>query len=618
GWGEGVGMLLVERLSDAHRNGHTVLAVVRGSAVNQDGASNGLTAPNDLAQERVIRQALANARLAPADVDAVEAHGTGTRLGDPIEAQALLATYGQDRPADRPLRLGSVKSNVGHTQAAAGVAGVIKTVMAMRHGVLPRTLHAEEPTPMVDWAAGGVALLTEPVAWPAGERVRRAAVSSFGVSGTNAHIILEEAPPEPRDGERPAGADPAVVPWVLSARSAAGLRAQAARLRDWVAEHPDARPADVAWSLASGRAVLQHRAVLVGREPVGLAAGLSAVAEGNATPLDGVGVVSGAVPRGATRTAVLFTGQGARARGIGRELYDAFPVFAAALDEVCAAFEGALPFSVRDVVLGAPDTGAGPEDPEDTGIAQPALFAFEVALYRLWTSWGQRPDHVAGHSLGEIVAAHVAQVLSLDDAVALVAARARLMSSLPDGGAMLAVGASEAAVAEVLAGLPGGAGLAAVNGPMSVVVSGTAEAVEQVRAACADRGWRCSRLRVSHAFHSELMEPVLEKFANVVGGLRFRPPVIPLASNVTGTIVPPDRLCEPGYWVEHLRRTVRFAEGIGALRAAGVTTFVELGPEAALTPLVTECLAAEEADRTVAAVPALRRDRDAVACVLEA
>ncbi|WP_327674476.1 type I polyketide synthase [Kitasatospora sp. NBC_00458] len=672
GWSEGVGMLLVERLSDARRNGHPVLAVVRGSAVNQDGASNGLTAPNDLAQERVIRQALAGARLNPSDVDAVEAHGTGTRLGDPIEAQALLATYGQGRPADRPLRLGSVKSNLGHTQAAAGVAGVIKTVMALRHGVLPRTLHVDEPTPMVDWEAGRVELLTEPVAWPAGERVRRAGVSSFGVSGTNAHVIIEEAPSEdgsltadeppadalPADAlaadappvdapaadappaEAPAadapavlteavpGAAPGAVPWVVSARTGAGLRAQAARLRDWAAGHPGADPADVAWSLASGRAVLEHRAVLVGREPAELAAGLAALADGADGPAatvegGGATVVTGAVRRGPGRTAVLFTGQGARSRGTGRELYGAFPVFAAALDEVCAAFEGVTPFSVLDAVLGTPgSTGrAEPADraePEPTGVAQPALFAFEVALYRLWTSWGAAPDYVAGHSLGEITAAHVAGVLSLDDAVTLVAARARLMGALPAGGAMLAVGASEAEAAAVLAAVPGEVGLAAVNGPASVVVSGTGEAVERVRAEFAARGRRVARLRVSHAFHSALMEPVLEKFAGVVEGLRLRAPAIPLASNVTGGIVAPERLADPAYWVEHLRRTVRFGDAVGALRAAGVTTFVELGPEAALTPMVAECLAAEEAAGTVAAIAALHRDRDAVTGVLAA
>ncbi|KJS58473.1 type I polyketide synthase, partial [Streptomyces rubellomurinus] len=597
GWSEGVGVLLVERLSDARRHGHPVLAVVRGSAVNQDGASNGLTAPNDLAQERVIRQALANARLTPADVDAVEAHGTGTVLGDPIEAQALLATYGQGRSPERPLRLGSVKSNLGHAQAAAGVAGVIKTVLALRHGLLPRTLHAEEPTPHVDWASGHVALLTEPVAWPAGERVRRAGVSSFGVSGTNVHVILEEAPAE---DEPPAALQSVTpVPWVVCARTASGLRAQAARLRAWALAHPGARPAEVAWSLATGRAVLDHRAVLVGSELADFTTELGALADGAA---------EAGAPRRTGRTAVLFTGQGTRTRGIARAAYRAFPVFAAALDEVCAAFEGVTPFDVREVLLGEP---AGPqaehEGAEDTGLAQPALFAYEVALYRLWTAWAPAPDHVAGHSLGEIVAAHVAGALTLDDAVALVAARARLMSALPPGGAMLAVGAGEAEAAAVLAPLTG-VGLAAVNGPASVVVSGTAEAVEQVRAVCAQRGWRHRRLPVSHAFHSELMDPVLEKFATVVNGLRPRRPRIPLASTVTGTVLAPERLGDPAHWIANLRDTVRFADAVGALRAAGVTEFVELGPGAVLTPMATECLAAEEAERTVAVIPTADRE----------
>ncbi|MFE2173880.1 type I polyketide synthase [Kitasatospora sp. NPDC059462] len=611
GWSEGVGMLLVERLSDARRHGHSVLAVVRGSAVNQDGASNGLTAPNDLAQERVIRQALAGARLSPADVDAVEAHGTGTVLGDPIEAQALLATYGQDRPAGRPLHLGSVKSNLGHTQAAAGVAGVIKTVLALRHGLLPRTLHAEEPTPMVDWATGAVELLTEPVAWPAGERVRRAGVSSFGVSGTNAHVIIEEEPAEDRApaGQEGAAPAPAPVPWVVGARTEAGLRAQAARLRDWALAHPGARPADVAWSLASGRAVLEHRAVVVGTGTAALAAELGRVADG------GGDAPRGAVPRRTGRTAVLFTGQGTRTRGAAREAYEAFPVFAAALDEVCAAFEGVTPFSVREVLLGEPD---GPSAPaEDTGVAQPALFAHEVALYRLWTAWAPAPDFVAGHSLGEIVAAHVAGALTLEDAVTLVAARARLMAALPAGGAMLAVGAGEAETAAVLAPLAG-VGLAAVNGPASVVVSGTAEAVEQVRAVCAERGWRHTRLPVSHAFHSELMDPVLWKFAAVVDGLRPRRAGIPLVSTVTGALAAPERLREPAHWVANLRGTVRFADAVGALRAAGASEFVELGPGAVLTPMATACLAAEETDRTVAVIPTADRGGPTARSVLTA
>ncbi|KAB8196068.1 SDR family NAD(P)-dependent oxidoreductase [Nonomuraea phyllanthi] len=540
GWAEGVGLLLVERLSDAERNGHPVLAVVRGSAVNQDGASNGLTAPNGPSQQRVIRQALSSAGLSTSEVDVVEAHGTGTALGDPIEAQALLATYGQDR--DEPLWLGSVKSNIGHTQAAAGVAGIIKMVMAMRHGVLPKTLHADEPSPHVDWASGAVELLTDAREWPETDRPRRAAVSSFGISGTNAHVILEQGPVQVETSVE------GVVPWVLSAKSEAALRASAGQLAA-----VEADPGAVGLALAR-RSVFEHRAVVVGGE-------LENLQPGVAVPVGSVGV--------------LFTGQGAQRLGMGRQLAARFPVFARALDEVCGE-------SLRAVMFGD-DTTA---DLNDTEWAQPALFAFEVAMYRLLESFGIAPKVLVGHSIGEIAAAHIAGVLDVEDALALVTARGRLMQQLPPGGAMVAVEAAEAEVEPLLEGL---VGVAAVNGPRAVVISGEQDAVEQVARHFQGLGRRTRRLRVSHAFHSPLMEPMLADFAQVVEGLSFREPAddFMLVSTVTGRPVEPGEWSSAQYWVEHVRRPVRFAD---ALTTAQADAWVEVGPDGVLTALADACL----------------------------
>jgi acyl transferase domain-containing protein/acyl carrier protein len=618
GWAEGVGLLTLERLSEAQRLGHRVLALVRGSAINQDGASNGLTAPNGPSQERVIRQALADAGLTPGEVDAVEAHGTGTRLGDPIEAQALLATYGQQRP-DGPVRVGSIKSNIGHCIAASGVAGVIKMTLAMRHGLLPRTLHVDEPTRAVDWSEGEVRLLNDPELWPAGERPRRAGVSSFGISGTNAHVILEE-PPRPAAEQlapQPAG-DPdgqalGAVPWLVSGRSEAALRAQAERLHTHLCEHPELEPLGVACALATARAQHEWRAAVVAGERERLLAGLSALSLGE--PAGGLweGRASGG------RTAFMLTGQGAQRAGMGAELHAALPLFREAFDEVCAELDrsrealavGAQAPSVlgpgrslREVVFAAEDS---PEAAllHHTELAQAALFAYEVALARVLEAWGVRPDLLIGHSIGEVVAAHLAGVLSLADACTLVAARGRLMGALPEGGAMLALEASAQEAAQSLAGRESQLTLAAVNGPLAVVVSGDADAVQTLAEEWGARGRKTKRLRVSHAFHSQRMDPMLAAFGEVVSALTFAPPRIAVVSNVTGALVGEETLCDPAYWMRHVRETVRFADGVGALERAGARCFIEVGPDGVLCALSRECLSDDALERA-AVVPAQR------------
>ncbi|NEB81613.1 SDR family NAD(P)-dependent oxidoreductase, partial [Streptomyces sp. SID14478] len=578
GWAEGVGLLVLERLSDAERNGHQVLAVIRGSAVNQDGASNGLTAPNGPSQERVIRAALANARLSASEVDAVEAHGTGTRLGDPIEAHALLTTYGQDR--EEPLRLGSLKSNIGHTQAAAGVAGVIKMVMAMRHGVLPATLHVDEPTSHVDWSAGAVELLTRAQEWPRLDRPCRAGISSFGISGTNAHLIVEQA----AQGEAPA-AEPSVpgpVPWVVSAKSGAALVEQADRLASFLAERPELDVATVGRSLAVSRARFDHRAVVVGETREELLHALRAL-----TP-------AGAVATGAL--AFLFSGQGSQRVGMGRELYAVEPVFAAAFDEVVAALDVYLERSLAEVIVGEPELL------ERTAFTQPALFAVEVALFRLLVHYGVTPDYLVGHSVGELAAAHVAEVLSLEDAARLVCARARLMDGVAAGGAMVALNAGEARVAGWLDGRTG-VDVAGFNSPDSTVISGDESAVLDVLELARAEGVKATRLKVSHAFHSAHLDGVLEELTAVARELTYAAPRIPVVSNVTGELI---EEFTAEYWAVQARSAVRFADGITTLAGLGVTAFVELGPDATLAGLTGQCLADTEA---AVVVPVLRKDR---------
>ncbi|WP_055526380.1 type I polyketide synthase [Streptomyces graminilatus] len=616
GWGEGAGILLLERLSDARRNGHPVLAVVRGSAVNSDGASNGLTAPNGPSQQRVIQAALTAGGLTSADVDAVEAHGTGTKLGDPIEAQALLATYGQGRESDRPLWLGSVKSNIGHTQAAAGVAGVVKMVLAMRHGMLPRTLHLTEPTTHVDWSTGRIELLAEAQPWPESDRPRRAAVSSFGISGTNAHVVLEEGVVEPvPEAARTAGP----VAWPLSARSAAALRGQAERLRAHLTARPEETPADVAHSLATGRTVFEHRAVVVGENREDLLAGLSALGRDE----DAAGAVRGRSGP-SERTAFLFSGQGSQRPGMGRELLDRFPVYAEAFHRVCDAFAPHLDVPLADVVTAQEGT-AEAALLDRTAYTQPALFAVHVALYDLTRSWNVTPDVLMGHSIGELSAAYVSGVLSLPDACALVAARGRLMEALPEGGAMAAVQASEDEVAPLLAGREKHIGIAAVNGPTALVVSGDEDAVTDVTGHFAALGRKTRGLRVSHAFHSAHMDAMLAEFEEVARGVRFAAPTIPIVSNVTGHRATEAELTSPGHWVRHVRQTVRFADGVRALQGDGVGCFVELGPDGSLTAMTLDTLSAhadhgpDEPAGSPVAVPVLRRGRpEAVAALLAA
>ncbi|OSP41379.1 polyketide synthase, partial [Streptomyces sp. 13-12-16] len=585
--------MVLERLSDARRNGHEVLAVVRGAAVNQDGASNGLTAPNGRAQQRVIRAALADARLTPADVDVVEAHGTGTTLGDPIEAHALIAAYGTGRDPERPLLLGTVKSNLGHTQAAAGVAGVIKTVLALRHGELPRTLHIDTPSTHVDWSDGTVSLLREHRAWPETGRPRRAGVSAFGVSGTNAHVLLEQAPvdDEPRTDAAPVV--PAEVPWLVSARTTEALTDQTERLVSFTAAHPDTPALDTAYTLAVGRTAFEHRAVLLagvgGGAPVEVARGRA----GERSP------------------AVLFSGQGSQRPGMGRELYARFPVFAEALDAVLARLDAESDRPLREVLFAEEGTPEA-ELLDTTGYTQPALFAVEVALFRLVESWGVTPEFVGGHSVGEIAAAHVAGVLSLEDACTLVAARARLMQELPAGGAMVAI---EAAEEEVTRKLTAGVSVAAVNGPDAVVVAGDETEVLALAEEFAGQGRRTRRLSVSHAFHSPLMEPMLAAFREVAEGLTYAEPRIPVVSNVTGEIAGPDLLCSADYWVRHVRQTVRFADGVRALAGAGVNAFLELGPDGVLTGMAARVL---DGGEDVVSVPVLREDRPEETALLTA
>ncbi|MGW1953003.1 type I polyketide synthase, partial [Streptomyces sp. NPDC001920] len=608
--GEGGAFVALKPLTAALADGDTVLGVIRGSAVNNDGATDGLTVPGREAQEDVVRQACLRAAVDPAEVQYVELHGTGTKVGDPIEAAALGGAYGPGRDAGSPLLVGSVKTNIGHLEGASGIAGLVKAVLSIRHREIPASLNFASPNPRIDQEALKLRVVTGRGPWPAPDRPLLAGVSSFGMGGTNCHVVLTEPPAaaaagygtdERRgaaDGLSEAGHGPAgravdgdrrgagPVPWVLSAREPEALAAQAERLRAHVDAHPGLAPRDVGWSLAATRTAFTHRAVVLGGDRETLLAGLTALA---ADPVagTGTGTVRGRV-RGDARLAVLFTGQGSQYAGMGRGLYDTYPVFAEAFDAVCDRLDPDLGRPLREVVFAEPGS-AGAEQLDETAYTQAALFAVEVALFRLVQHWGVRPDFVLGHSVGELTAAHVAEVLSLDDACTLVAARGRLMQALPRGGAMLSVAASED---EVLAALPesGRVSVAAVNAPGAVVLSGDEEAVAELAAHWQGLGRKVKPLRVSHAFHSPRMEPMLAEFEEVARSLSYASARIPVVSNVTGRLADADELCSPGYWARHVRRTVRFRDGMATLRSQGATAYLELGPGGVLTGIAEHCL----------------------------
>ncbi|MFD2467956.1 SDR family NAD(P)-dependent oxidoreductase [Amycolatopsis silviterrae] len=588
GWSEGVGMLVVEKLSDAERNGHRVLAVVRGSAVNQDGASNGLTAPNGPAQQRVIRQALASAGLSAADVDAVEAHGTGTVLGDPIEAQAVLAAYGQDR--EIPLWLGGIKSNLGHTQAAAGVAGVIKMVLALRHGILPETLHVTEPSTRVDWSAGAVSLLTERTEWPAVGRPRRAGVSSFGISGTNAHVILEQAP-APAEPPEPAGPAPSgVLPWVVSAKSAAALRAQARRLLSVAGGRA---PADVGLSLATTRSVFDRRAVVLGESREELLSGLTGLTGEEPAAVTGLADIEG-------RTVFVFPGQGSQWAGMGARLAEESPVFAELLGECAAALAEHVDWSLLEVLRGA--DGAPALDRVD--VVQPASWAIMVSLAALWSHHGVVPDAVVGHSQGEIAAAVVSGALSIEDGARVVAVRGKAISrSLAGRGGMASVALPAADVERRLAGRD--LSLAAVNGPKSVVVSGAPEALDAFLAELTAEEVRVRRIAVDYASHSAQVELLEGEVRRELAGVAARESEIPFFSTVTGDWLDTAAL-DAGYWYRNLREAVGFEPAVRALLGQGHQAFVEVSSHPVLTGSIHETV--DEAGVPAVVAGTLRRD----------
>lgn len=603
--GEGCGVIVLQRLSDARLEGRRILAILTGSAVNQDGKSNGIMAPNPSAQIGVLENACKSARVDPLEIGYVEAHGTGTSLGDRIEAHALGMVFGRKRPGSGPLMIGSIKPNIGHLEGAAGIAGLIKAVLMVERGSLLPSGGFTEPNPAIPFTELGLRVVDELQEWPVvAGRPRRAGVSSFGFGGTNAHVIVEEAGSVGADtvsGRADVGGSGGgVVAWVISGKTASALAAQAGRLGRYVRARPALDVVDVGYSLVSTRSVFDHRAVVVGQTRDELLAGLAGVVAGRPE----AGVVCG-VGKPAGKTAFVFAGQGSQWLGMGSELYAAYPVFAEALDAVVDELDRHLRYPLRDVILGHDQDLLN-----TTEFAQPALFAVEVALYRLLMSWGVRPGLVLGHSVGELAAAHVAGALCLPDAAMLVAARGRLMQALPAGGAMFAVQAREDEVAPMLGH---DVSIAAVNGPASVVISGAHDAVSAIADRLRGQGRRVHRLAVSHAFHSALMEPMIAEFTAVAAELSVGLPTIPVISNVTGQLVADD-FASADYWARHIRAVVRFGDSVRSAHCAGASRFIEVGPGGGLTSLIEASLA----DAQIVSVPTLRKDRPEPVSVMTA
>ncbi|MCB5170410.1 acyltransferase domain-containing protein, partial [Streptomyces bambusae] len=605
--GEGGAVVVLKRLDAALADGDTVYAVIRGGAVNNDGGGPSLTTPRGSAQEDVLRRAYAQAGVDPAEVRFVELHGTGTPVGDPVEAAALGTVLGSGRPDGNPLLVGSVKTGIGHLEGAAGIAGLVKAVLCLHEGTLVPSLNFERPHPQIPLADLGIEVSTRTRALRGGADAAGgdagsggpvfAGVSSFGMGGTNCHLVLSDWRPEETAGERPAAA--AGLPVLLSGRSEAALRAQAGRLLTHLDARPDLPLDRLVHALATTRTHFVHRAAVLADDPEALRTALRALADG----APGGTVQTGKSVPGAV-TAFLFTGQGSQHPGMGRELYVSQPVFARALDEVWALLDPELDRPLRAVMF-AEDGSADAALLHRTAYTQPAVFAFEVALHRLLVHWGVAPALVLGHSVGEIAAAHAAGVLSLADACTLVAARGRLMQQLPEGGAMVAVQASEEEVLPDLAGRADTVAVAAVNGPRSTVIAGDEGAVLEIAGRWRDRGRKTSRLQVSHAFHSPHMDPMLAEFRSVAERLTYHAPQLTVVSCVTGTAVDAAVIATPGHWVRHARDAVRFRSGAAALEELGARVFVEVGPDAVLSAMGRDCVS----DESALFVPVVRASR---------